>query len=127
VDQTKPTKAKKANGDPGLDSANAEGKPKGSDSESFIGACVFSYHFLLTYLLFGLVLWAWFTQGRGSLLPRFEIAARFDAKVSAHDALSRMTDCFYTKIPDRNATVEDFTMCAMRLGLPHAPASNFSS
>lgn len=90
------------------------------DSDMFAPLFI-ALHPLLTYILFNLILWLWFVWQEGSLFSRFQVSTRFDAKIDAHDALSGLTACFYDKFPDRNVTIQDFTLCLTELGMDLAP------
>lgn len=75
------------------------------------------YHFLATYLTFGLVLWLFFVGTRTSLISQGQIAAKFDAKLAVKDGLFIFTECLEARAPGRNATADDFVACLSDLSL----------
>ncbi|KAM5349988.1 hypothetical protein ACJ41O_006493 [Fusarium nematophilum] len=79
-----------------------------------------TYHWLGNFLLFWFVMWGFLVSGDDTLVPRFELAARFDGKITQHDALGTLTTCIYDRVPDvkRHATIDDFAFCLAEMGMP---------
>lgn len=85
-----------------------------------------SHYWLGNFLIFWLVMWAHFSSGDNTLVPRLDLAARFDGKITQHDALGTLTNCIYGRVPDlnRNATIDDITFCLTEMGMPKKSGSS---
>lgn len=77
-----------------------------------------TWYFFLSWGIFTLVLWLSLAAGSRTMLPRSRLAAEFDAKITQHAALEFVTRCLHEMIPNRNATIDDFTICFRKLGMP---------
>lgn len=88
------------------------------DKKSVISSFIIvSWHFMLSYMVFTLVIWAWVTGWAGSLWPRYKLANAFDAKIGTQDALSKLMTCIHNSLPDRNATIADLVACLRHIGV----------
>jgi len=79
--------------------------------------CV-TLHTFFCWAVFFLSMWMQLAAGPGTMVHRFQLAARFDAKITQHNALASVTECIHEMIPDRNATKDDFMVCLTKLGVP---------
>lgn len=97
---------------------NAKHKPDSEPAkDNFCGAMAMTWHFWFLNVTLGLCIWLWLRAPATPILPRYQVANRFNAKIDVQDALSKLTTCLLNNIPDRNATIADFTTCLRDMGV----------
>jgi hypothetical protein len=68
----------------------------------------------------GALFWGWLHAPGDTLQPLIHmnrVWMGFQAKIDAPDALSKLTTCLREALPDRNATIADFTTCLKKMGM----------
>jgi hypothetical protein len=77
-----------------------------------------------TWLVFYGIAWVWaalrYPGYHDSVIHMHRVWVDFQAKIDAPDALSKLTTCLRDALPDRNATIADFTTCLEKLGMDDA-------
>lgn len=70
-------------------------------------------------MLYGTIL-LWSISGR-NVLEMYRVSSDFQAKVDTPCALALLTNCLQEALPDRNATIADFSICLKAMGMRDAP------
>jgi hypothetical protein len=81
-----------------------------------------------TWLVFYGTAWVWGVlgnpgtqkQSHESVIHMHRIWVDFQAKIDAPHALANLTTCLRDALPDRNATIADFTSCLKKMGMDDA-------
>jgi hypothetical protein len=83
---------------------------------------------LVAWAIFGVLLmfygtiWLWSSlRGKSSVLDMYRVSHGFQAKVDNPYALNLLTSCLQKALPNRNATVADFSTCLKAMGMKDAP------
>jgi hypothetical protein len=85
-------------------------------------AMLLTSYWFLTWAVFSWIMWAQYESGDRTMVQRYLLAGRFDAKITQHKALEAVTLCIETMIPHRNATIDDFTICFRKMGMSQTVA-----
>jgi hypothetical protein len=93
--------------------------PPNERLKPILGWMIFTWGFFITYLLFYGTCWIWASSKViDDLMVTQATLLDFEAKVSVPNVLGLLTRCLHNSLPDRNATVEDFSTCLTALGVP---------
>jgi hypothetical protein len=82
------------------------------------GCLIFAFGLLVIYLMFYGTAWVWASDRTiHDLIDKHGVWHDFHAKVDIQDALELLTRCLQDSIPNRFATVEDFSICLKDIGV----------
>jgi hypothetical protein len=74
------------------------------------------------YLMFYGIIWLWSDIWTGdypapNVYPMYQVSHNLQAKIGAPQVLARLANCLQESIPDRNATITDFSTCLKAMGM----------
>ncbi|KAH6695128.1 hypothetical protein F5X68DRAFT_28797 [Plectosphaerella plurivora] len=102
----------------GMDDAPGDNTPQEKARTKEAGSIMFTSYWFLTWAAFSWIMYLMYEHGNKSMVQRYLLAGRFDAKITHHLALETVTECIETNFPNHNATIDDFTFCFKKMGMP---------
>ena len=82
-----------------------------------------SFGMLGIYISFCGIIWGWAVMPANSptsVWHMYKISRDLQAKIDAKHALSKLAACLQEAIPERNATIADFSTCLKGMGMEEA-------
>src|SRR5438034_8167430 len=89
-----------------------------TDPPSYWVGLAMSWSFLGMFLVFYGVIWLWSSLKQDdSVMNMYRVSHDFQAKIDNPHALKLLTNCLQKALPDRNATIADFSTCLKAMGM----------